>query len=189
MSEYAQPDFYKFNEDSLRLVRFIKARTEKVVSILDLGAGSGVIGIELSRHLQPKTLTLLEIQQEFIPYLEQNKSFVPGPTEVQILNQSFAQFKPSESYDLVVCNPPYFLPGHGERPKDPQREIARSFVREDWRNLLECIHRSLQSEGRAWLVVKNDQRILNLICHVDLHKTMYRDENLIYVELSRLNKN
>lgn len=159
MSDYLQPDFYRFNQDSLELVRFALERVAGIDSILDLGAGSGVIGIELSIRLKPKILTLVECQEEFFPFLNANKQLIPIDTKPEIVLSRFGSYQPSRKYQLVVCNPPFYLPDRGEASANQHKHICRSFVLESWTELAQCIARSLALTGQCFVVIRKDKEI------------------------------
>lgn len=193
MSDYQQPEFYRFNSDSLRLVEFVSEKISTAWSVLDAGAGCGVIGLELSKKLKPQHLSLLELQKEFLPSLEENvQQQCPDQTKAEIIHSSFGTWVPSRPYDLVVSNPPYFLPGHGERSADPLRQLARSFKHEGWRCLLELTAKSLAPNGRGFMVVKNNKVLLHEVHRyfpVNLKRIEHVAGDLIFLELMRLNEN
>jgi tRNA1Val (adenine37-N6)-methyltransferase len=187
MSDYLQPGFYRFNEDSLKLVNWLAARNPVCTHLLDLGAGSGVIGIELCNRLNIHCLTLVEAQEDFIPAIEANiQQQLKVPAQVEFVHQSFGEWTPREQYDLIVCNPPYYLKDHGEPSPDVRKNIARSFVLDDWSVLLKLVSRILRPEGKAYFVVKNDQRILKEVKGSlnDLELTSHEVEKLLILELS-----
>jgi tRNA1(Val) A37 N6-methylase TrmN6 len=192
--EYEQPDFYRFNEDSIRLVRWILEQDLRPENILDLGAGSGIIGIELARSLKPKGLTLLEVQNEFFSSLQRNcLQFLNGVTNYSIQIDSFFNFVPSCKYDLIVSNPPYYLPGRGEMAHDPNRAIARSFLIDSWSVLLNKILISLSLDGRAYVVLKKNNDLLPYISqevfNLGLSLKTHQKDSIMVLELFRLNKN
>jgi tRNA1(Val) A37 N6-methylase TrmN6 len=177
MIDYVQPDFYRFNQDSLDLIRFILNRIPNAGSILDVGAGNGIIGIELSRNLNPRMLSLLEIQSEFEPYIQKNISlFLAEPTQTQTQTQihisSLGQWQNVHHFDLIVCNPPYYLPGHGQESTDQRRNLCRSFKSDSWEILFQRILDWLAPEGKAFIVIKNDPVILK------------KQESLVFLEIS-----
>jgi tRNA1Val (adenine37-N6)-methyltransferase len=187
MSDYLQPDFYRFNEDSLKLVKFTEKKLHAVTSLLDLGAGSGIIGIELANRLRPVKLTLLDSQEEWLPYLKHNtEKFLNKTIQRKIIITTFGEFESTEKYDLIVCNPPYYLPGHGKPSIDKRRERARSFIVDDWDILLAKIEASLTPAGLAFLVVKDDERILKKINSPKLAVKLTRQKGIVFVELSGL---
>lgn len=185
MIDYHQPSFYRFNEDSLKLIRFVSSKVSSAGSILDLGAGSGIIGIELANLLKPSHLVLLELQTEYFEYLQFNRDhFLNKEVTCELIESSFKDWKSSEKFDLIVSNPPYYLPGHGQPYRDKRRELARSFVVDNWIVLLDCIRDSLSPGGKAYLVVKNDQKILAQIKHQFLNIDFENEGDLVFVTLT-----
>jgi tRNA1Val (adenine37-N6)-methyltransferase len=192
--DYQQPEFYRFNEDSIRLVKWIVEKKYNPQSVLDLGAGCGVIGIELARALNPEVLTLIDVQTVFLTFMEKNcQTFVPSSTQYSVYITSFSDFSPQRKYDLIVCNPPYYLPGRGEVSKDPNRSIARTFLRDSWPVLLKTISDSLADNGRAFIVLKNEKSLLleisKIVLIYDLSLESNQRDSIMILELFRLNKN
>lgn len=162
--DYCQPDFYRFNSDSIDLIRWIEKSNKKPMSILDLGAGSGILGIELARFFFPQKLVLVELQGDFEAFLKENtRKFLPSSVSSEIVITSFARYRPAQKFDLVVCNPPYYLPGKGEVPQDQKRAFARTFLQDNWSDLLSTIAKSLATRGRAYLVLKRDDKMLGMV--------------------------
>jgi tRNA1Val (adenine37-N6)-methyltransferase len=188
MTDYYQPDFYRFNEDSLSLVRFILKQSLKPSSLLDIGSGSGVIGIELARMLKPQELILLELQKDFIPFMEKNLDlFLTDETRVEIVASSLGAWDSSRAVDLIVCNPPYYLPGHGQESDDQRRNFCRNFKQDGWEVLITKISQWLAPSGKAFIVLKNDPV---LIKHCErflegsgLNNILHVEKQLCFLEL------
>ena len=194
MSNYSQPDFYRFNEDSINLINWIQATGIKPNRILDLGAGSGVLGIELALLLNPQELTFVEVQEEFKSHLITNcRRFLSNSIEHSIIIKSFLDFKTDQKFDLIVCNPPYYLPGNGELPQDPKRAIARTFLIDSWPILLKTISDSMNAEGKGFIVLKKDKVLFESISQdshqFDLDLKKNDVGSIMILELFRLNKN
>lgn len=193
MIDYFQPDFYRFNEDSLKLVNWVVKKNISGNHILDLGAGCGIIGIEASRSLRPLSASFVEVQEDFLPFLNQNlKTFLPAKIEFHIFHMSFSQFYPQKKYDLILSNPPYYLPGRGELSPDSRRAISRSFIQDGWRVLISKIQESLADEGMAFLVLKNElllkKEILREASLNQLKVNYHEFEGTLIAELSTLNE-
>jgi tRNA1Val (adenine37-N6)-methyltransferase len=188
MDDYLQPDFYRFNQDSILLVDTVLTLTKKPQSILDLGAGCGILGIELARKFHPHRLTLLEMQEDFLYFLKENvQKFVPNSVHTEIKIASFADFETTESFELIICNPPYFFPGHGQPSQDHRRGIARSFQHDNWEVLLQLIGELLSPNGNAFMVIKDDPRIFDQLkkhCR-KLHVSKFQFGGIVIVQLSR----
>jgi len=195
MSEdYSQPDFYRFNEDSTALIKWVQGSGLTPQKILDLGAGSGILGIELARLLEPQTLTLVEVQDEFLPFLEINANrFLPSTVTPVIVMKKFSDYSSLEQFDLIVCNPPYYLPGKGEVSKNLNRAVARSFMIDSWLVLLKKISELLTREGRSFIVLKSDESLFKMITQEinNLNLGVQKNElnTVMILELFRLDKN
>ncbi len=191
--DYSQPDFYKFNSDSIDLIRYVTKNFQGARSILDLCSGCGILGIEITKSIHANKLTFVEIQPEFLSYLQENcKKFLNEETEIEIAITSFSKFQSSHKYDLIVCNPPYYLPGHGEIPKNPQRALARSLMVDSWIILIDKIYDCLHISGAAFLVLKNDEKLINEITQISRKKNLVLEkkplEKVVILKLFRLNE-
>ncbi len=195
MTDYSQPDFYHFNEDSIRLVRFaVERATLSPKKIADFGAGCGIIGIELARRLKPLSVNFVEAQQEFLPHLEENlRLFMPSETSSNIFHGSFSQCPwDGFNFDLILCNPPFYLPGHGQLAKDPRKQVCRSFELDSWDILLDLTKRNLAQKGEAHFVLPSSDKLLGMIQErvhaMGLIVEMFPDGKISYLSV-RLNKN
>ncbi|MBY0517415.1 MAG: methyltransferase [Bacteriovoracaceae bacterium] len=155
--DYLQPEFFRFGWDQVFFVENVAQLTKfkENCHLVELGAGSGVISCELSKKIQIESCDLLEFQKEewesyLIPNLEHQSS---------IKNPRFHWGKVSEfnldcsiKADLVVCNPPYFVPRDGRASADPRRNIAHRFVIDSWQDWIDAMVRTLKPDGEAfWL--------------------------------------
>lgn len=190
MNDYSQPDFYRFNEDSLKLVGWLISRVQKAEHILDLGAGSGVLGIETANAFGPRKVTFVELQSDFKPHLEKNISHqLKHLCDCEIVISSIGEWHSNDKFDVAVINPPYFLPGHGQKNSDERREYARSFVVDGWDVLLNKL--SEVEIGKIFIVIPNDLRITKIVekYHQKFKIIKEYNGNIIFLELSRLHKN
>ncbi len=152
MTDYHQPEFYRFNEDSLALVKEIVSLNLQPGSILDIGAGSGIIGIELALKLEAPTIHFLELQKEWEPFLSKNIVQYLNDFQVKVFWNSVEKWVPEIKYDLIVSNPPYYLPGNGIISPDPVRAKCRSFLEDDWEIILSKSFSALAPGGKAFFV-------------------------------------
>lgn len=137
MRDYKQPPFYHFSRDSIELAHFCaeEVKEKKHLKVLDLAAGCGVVGLEFSFvHGSVQSLDAVELQQDFIPYLEKNfESFFKE--DRQIIHKDLKDFRPQREYDIVLCNPPYYLDSESRVSKDLRKQKCH-FLSQKSRDLL-----------------------------------------------------
>lgn len=100
--------------DSFLLSAF--PRLKPGLRVCDLGAGTGLLSLLLLRRQRALQVTALEIQAEAARLAEKNirenglencLRFQTGDLRLR------AELPPAGSFNLVVCNPPYFAAGSG----------------------------------------------------------------------------
>ena len=154
---YKQPTFYRFNEDSTKLVKLALLSNKKKSNVLDLCSGCGVIGIEYALlNENVSHLEFIEYQEEFLPFLDVNiKSLkdVRSGISTQVKNVNFEKYDSNKKYELIVCNPPYFISGSGQESSNYKRQICRSFEVSSPRKLLLFILNHLTISGEAFVIL------------------------------------
>lgn len=195
MTDYSQPDFYRFSEDSIRLVNFVSELPGILPkTVADFGAGCGIIGIEYARRNKPEKVYFLEAQADFTPHLEDNlRSFFPEAISFEFSETLFSKSQwQSMNFDLILSNPPFYLPGHGQVAKDPRKHHCRTFDLDNWDTLLALTKRNLSSEGRAYFVIPNDRHLIRVVEEITskmgLALEVNSERNLVFLGVG-LNKN
>ena len=113
--------------------------------IVDLGAGSGCLGITVALELKSSSLTLIDISAEALAIASQNATALMDSTvtHVSTVNADFTKgdFSPTAPVDLIVSNPPYVLPEEfsGLDPSVRDHEPRVALVPENF----EALHRGL----------------------------------------------
>lgn len=127
-------DGYRFSIDAVLAAHFHEpARGEKV---LDLGAGSGIIGLILMYRWAGRIASLhaLEYQEQLRELAEHNfrdNNFGDTCTAIHGDVKNIAKLFQAESFSLVVCNPPFYRPDHGRQSRGDESRIARHQVTAD----------------------------------------------------------
>jgi tRNA1Val (adenine37-N6)-methyltransferase len=159
MIDYSQPDFYRFSEDSILLVKEVLNLNLKAAHVLDVCAGSGIVGLEYaqSAHFLTK-IDFCEIQGEFIPHLQKNIEFyLPRQIDTEVFHLDFLQM-PLIEYDLILSNPPYFHLGHGVLAPDERKNRCRFFIDSSLEKLVLAFSKHLKIGGKAFFLVRTDQK-------------------------------
>jgi tRNA1(Val) A37 N6-methylase TrmN6 len=118
---------YRVNVDALLLTAFAASgRTAQLA--LDLGAGTGAIGIALHHVRAARRVILVEREPDLADLCERNleHSHTPGSVERLDLETAKLPLALAQRADLVVTNPPYFPAGISRARRDPKSRRARS---------------------------------------------------------------
>ena len=109
---------FKVNENVLiprfeteELVENIKNYLEKKnitnPKILDLGCGSGVIGLTLKYFFKDADVTLVDISDEALKVAKENANNLN--LDVNFIKSDWLSNVPIDKYDVIVSNPPYIM--------------------------------------------------------------------------------
>lgn len=78
----------------------------KPIRILDIGTGSGCIGITLAKELPLATVTLMDVSTKALEMAQQN-AIANNAVVKTILQDVLVVDQLKEQYDIIVSNPPY----------------------------------------------------------------------------------
>jgi tRNA1Val (adenine37-N6)-methyltransferase len=118
---------YRYSLDPLLLARFCTA-LQPGGSIVDLGAGCGIISLVLARVNPAAQVVVVENNPEMAALAERNilHNDLAGRVSVHagdVIN--LRKGYPHSTYDLVVSNPPFRTPGSGKVSPLAGRDTAR----------------------------------------------------------------
>lgn len=110
---------FRFSLDAVLLAHFANVRAG--ASVIDLGTGTGVIGILLTA-LGAGKVTGLELNPRMADMAQRSVKLNGLDSRMHVVNTDFRQLKgvlPAGEWDVVVSNPPYRPVGQGFiNPKD-----------------------------------------------------------------------
>lgn len=163
--EYSQPDEYRFSHDSVFLARRVFELLREEIKpdwrVLDLCAGSGIIGMDFLFHCRqelgqtPSRCDFLEVQDVYRPHFATNIERLNLPdTEMRFLHQNYNQ-PLSDQYDLILCNPPYFDPREGKPSPSQFKNRCRFFIDATQADLIHAIAAALTARGRAYVLTRS----------------------------------
>ncbi|MBQ4371856.1 MAG: methyltransferase [Firmicutes bacterium] len=116
-----------YGVDAVLLADF--AGLSRGCSVMDLGCGSGVIPLILEAKYSPSRIAGIELQPEAAALAARNMALNGLSEKAEIaccdVLDVRERFGP-ESFDAVVCNPPYFEKGRGPENPSPRLLAARS---------------------------------------------------------------
>jgi tRNA1Val (adenine37-N6)-methyltransferase len=172
---YSQPDEYHFSFDSIeaawRVAQGLIEQGTPPRRVLDLCAGVGVMGFELACFLGTDfELDFVEVQAVYQTHFEENRRrFASTRTDskkaeemssrwrwMQTNYESLRSHEVLGTYDLILCNPPYFEVQQGPTSIGDFKARCRFFIDSSSDELWNCIDRVLAPGGQAFVLVRTD---------------------------------
>lgn len=150
-------NLYTFTSDSVILANFIKLKPKE--KAVEIGSGSGVISILLTKKSRFTHITGFEIQKELFDM--SNKSLMINDIKnITFINdkiQNFSKyFKPGE-IDVVFSNPPYKKEGSAKLSENKSKAIARHEKNLPLYELIDLTAKILKFGGRFYVVYDADR--------------------------------
>ncbi|MBQ6497585.1 MAG: peptide chain release factor N(5)-glutamine methyltransferase [Bacilli bacterium] len=104
-------------------IKYIDDNFKEPIDIVDLGCGSGVIGLTLEKKLSPKSVDLIDISKEALEVTHINCENLNS--HANLIENNFLD-NIDKKYDLIISNPPYIKTSEEieEIVKNNEPEIA-----------------------------------------------------------------
>jgi tRNA1Val (adenine37-N6)-methyltransferase len=179
--EYLQPDFYHFNEDSIILKNIVTDYHSTISSLLDVGSGCGVMGIEIARKSHVSQLTLLEKQVEFLPYIQENLKLF-NTQNYKVINEDILTFEPNSKFDVIISNPPYFREEASRKSSNEKKNICRILKGMTHQQWFEKTLELCKREGYIYWISEVDDRE---VFHNSTIERLHVDSRRFFFRLQR----
>jgi len=114
---------FRFTTDSLLLAGFVKDLKYKTV--VEIGAGSGIISTLLAKFFRIEKIYAVEIQKTYYDMLVETIKINQLENIVIPINADIKDFKPREQVDMIISNPPYRKGSTGYRSHIKSKNVAR----------------------------------------------------------------
>ena len=93
-------------------INFLRAtqqenQAEAELQVLDLGAGSGCIGLSILKEVSNVKLTAVERSEKAFSFLKRNTDELNLTERSRLICDDVMKFQDKHRYDLIVANPPY----------------------------------------------------------------------------------
>jgi tRNA1Val (adenine37-N6)-methyltransferase len=147
------PERFCFGMDAVLLSGFASA--PEGGRVLDLGTGTGIIPILMSAKTKASELIGLEIQEDSADMARRSVILNDLQEKVKIVQgdiKEAGEIFDAASFDVVTCNPPYMIGGHGLKNPEGPKAIARHEVLCDLEDVVRAAARCLKSGGKFYMV-------------------------------------
>lgn len=122
--------------------------------ILDIGSGTGLIALMMAQRFPRADVEGVEIDADAASQSEENIALSPYAGRVRILNIPLQSFVPSEPYDCIVTNPPFFV--NSLLSPDKSRSVARHANTLSFADIFEFVSEWLSGDGEFSAIVPSE---------------------------------
>ncbi len=121
-------------------------------AILDVGTGTGLIALMLAQRCNSR-IDAVEINANACAEADFNFCQSPWKERLKIIHSDFNTLsdKCLRGYDLIVCNPPYFI--NSLKTSDPQLAVAKHDITINFHQLIRGSIRILNKNGRLAVII------------------------------------
>ncbi len=173
-----------FGIDSVLITEFARD-IKKQSKIADLGTGTGILGILLSKKVDAKKIIGIEIQADVANMAKRSIQLNSLENIFQIVNADINNAKlENNTFDAVVTNPPYKKLGTGIKNKEEKQKISRyetSASLDDW---IRFSSKLLKDNGSFYIVYRTD-RLTELIENMRKYKLEVKRMRFVYSNINK----
>src|SRR5690606_34026251 len=128
-------------------------------SILDIGAGTGIIALQLAQRSSAEIVDALEIDENAYEQCVDNFENSPWGDRLFCYHASLKEFveEIDEKYDLIVSNPPFYSGGY--KSSNESRDIARFSDALPFNKLIESVMHLLSDEGIFAVIIPRKEEV------------------------------
>ena len=141
------------------------------ISILDIGAGTGVIALMLAQRSNAEQIDALEIDEEAYEQSVDNFENSPWSDRLFCFHAGLDEFveEPEDEYDLIVSNPPFYTDDY--KSDNEQRDLARFADAMPFEDLIEAADLLLSENGIFAVIIpfKEEENFLALAKEYELY--------------------
>lgn len=143
---------------------------ENVFSVLDIGAGTGIIALMIAQRSFAEQIDALEIDEEAYEQAVENFENSPWSDRLFCFHAGLDEFveEPEDEYDLIISNPPFYTEDY--KTENEQRDLARFADALPFEDLVEAADLLLSENGIFSVIIpyKEEEKIIALAKDFDL---------------------
>jgi tRNA1Val (adenine37-N6)-methyltransferase len=145
----------KINTDGVLLGALTDAKDP--LTILDIGAGTGVISMMLAQRFINAQIDAVEIDESAAATAAdnfKNSSFTERLTLFPLGFKNFFIAHPGKKYDLIVSNPPFYI--NSLQSPGKKKTLAKHTDEAFFNKLIQDVSAHLHKNGVCWLILPPD---------------------------------
>ena len=139
-------------------------------SVLDIGAGTGILSLMIAQRSNAEQIDALEIDEEAYEQCVENFENSPWGDRLFCFHAGLDEFveEPEDEYDLILSNPPFYAENY--KSENEQRDLARFQDAMPFEDLIEAVNLLLSENGVFAVIIphKEEERFIDLCAQAEL---------------------
>ena len=145
-------NLFKITNDPLLLADFCRENIKKSGTLLDIGAGNGILPLLLC-NANLTEISAVEIQKNSFDCLEKNIDLNSLSDKIIPYHTDINDFFPDFEFDYIISNPPYYRENSGSLSQSEEISIAKFEIKMTLDNLILNIKRLLKNHGTFYIII------------------------------------
>ena len=140
-------------------------------SILDIGAGTGILTLMLAQRSHAELIDAIEIDNDAFEQCVDNFEQSPWGDRLFCYHASLKDFvdEIEDKYDLIICNPPFYAEDF--KTQNDQRDLARFQDAMPFEHIIKSVSKLLSADGAFSVVIpfKEESIFIKMASKFDLY--------------------
>ena len=141
------------------------------ISILDIGAGTGVLSLMLAQRTNAEQIDSVEIDEDAYEQCVSNYENSPWSDRLFCYHAALDELveDPEDEYDIIISNPPFY--SEDFKTKNAQRDLARFQDALPFEDLVEAADLLLSENGIFAVVIpfREEEKFIDLCAEFELY--------------------
>lgn len=179
-------EWFCFGMDSVILANFAK-KEKKGSKILDLGTGTGIIAILLSKKVENSKITAIEIQKEVAEMAQRSVKLNNLEESVKIVNEDIKNIlrkSGQAKFDVVITNPPYKKKETGILSENNVKMISRHEITANLEDFIKVAGEQLKDYG-VFYMINRPERIIDIFENLRKYKLEPKEIQFLYPQKNK----
>lgn len=175
-----------FGIDAVLLSDFAK-EIKKGSKVLDLGTGTGILGILLCGKTELKNIVGVEIQKDVFDMAKRSIKLNNLEDKFFVINEDIKQLDKRlelQSFDAIVTNPPYKKENTGLKNDNEYEVISRHEVKCNLEDVIRVSSKLLKNNGKFFMVHR-PERIKDIIINLEKYKMQIKEIRFVHPNINK----
>ena len=141
------------------------------ISVLDIGAGTGILSLMLAQRSNAEQIDAIEIDENAFEQCVENFETSPWSDRLFCFHAGLDEFvdEPEDEYDIIISNPPFYSEDY--KTENEQRDLARFTDALPFEDLIEAADLLLSENGVFAVIIpfKEERKFIELCADFELY--------------------